>query len=535
LQQLPAIDGPQAVTTGWTYLSVKDSAMSSHQAFVMPNLYSVNIAATNGPLNTSYPQWGIMRQMAVQYAPNSTFATIQHAPVAATLFQAGSDLQSNFWTLHMKNHPGNALAIIKMPQPVTSTLCKLNTILHENDTRPIQFPDTYVAGCLGDPFCAEGDILTYLNIGWGTTNYTGITRNQLWNQAKDSKEGRIIWVDNVRVKSPVNGEALGAIVVQPDFCESSANFTIKKFLTVSACVVGGVWSNLTTTLLTDPDSDSNAVLSVPASSIRTTTFGNMTEWSHDPVKMSKIWAESLNTVTDVQNRTVADNLLRWMPVTSNLCPLNGTYSSAISGNGGCADQVKLPDGSCPGDNENAYKRPFMHEALISSLVANGMSHAADGIELWTYSSGKDTDYRGWTFSNSRSDDRVTQNNPPGVLLNFHGRLPGYVFNLDGVPIKIALLILMLYCLVVVPYVLFTLTTGRSSRIWGTMSGFTALAINSTPTEALRNTSAGIDRVQTFRNTISVREVETNDRLELVFEKEEEKGGAYKRVLLGRGY
>jgi hypothetical protein len=506
LQRLPSIDGSQDIATGWQTKMVAIDATSSTEISVMPPLYSVNIE--NGYVAN--------RQLYVQYAPNSTFASIQHFPVAAAMYQASS-LFEGFLPRPglVENQPGTVISSIKMPQPVVSVLCNMNSITDENDTRPIQFPNTYIAGCGG--LWRGVDECSYympppLNTGWATTNYTGISRNQIWNQAKDFGEGRIIWVDDIPVQGPT-GLALGAIVVQPQVCGTATN---KTFLTTSACVIAGVWANATTTAQMDSSSSFSA-----QSSFDPTTFGNLSEWSRPPVKLSKAWAESLNPLTGMENRTVADNLLRWMPVTKNLCPLNGDF------------EIATEDGSYP-ENTDDYRfadtRPFMHEALLASLVANGMSYAADNASRYRY--WNPDGEGGWMYTNLTTRQDAFLSNPPGIVLTFHGHLPGYAMTLDGIPIKIAIPILLLYCIYTIAYLAYTFISGRSSRVWSTMSGFTALAINSTPTEVLKHTSAGIKHTETFRNMVSVREVENHDRLELVFDQDVR---ALKKVMVGRGY
>jgi hypothetical protein len=51
---------------------------------------------------------------------------------------------------------------------------------------------------------------------------------------------------------------------------------------------------------------------------------------------------------------------------------------------------------------------------------------------------------------------------------------------------------------------------------------------------LKNTSAGISQLETFRKTVSVREVEKHRRLELVFDQDFD-SDLHKRVVVGRGY
>jgi len=124
---------------------------------------------------------------------------------------------------------------------------------------------------------------------------------------------------------------------------------------------------------------------------------------------------------------------------------------------------------------------------------------------------------------------------PGVELTIQRRLTGYAWNLDGIPIKIALLVLFLYCIYTLVFSLYTFITGRSSMAWRSVSGLVALAIGSAPTKALEYTGAGIERTDTFRKFVSIREAEKDERLELVFEQDEEKKGPYRRVVIGRAY
>jgi hypothetical protein len=79
----------------------------------------------------------------VQCAPSSTFATVSHVLMALAIKEAFSIPQVY---LTGDGNSGTGFLSIEMPQAFSSVLCQLNTIKDENDTRPIQFPDTYVAG-----------------------------------------------------------------------------------------------------------------------------------------------------------------------------------------------------------------------------------------------------------------------------------------------------------------------------------------------------------------------------------------------------
>lgn len=99
-------------------------------------------------------------------------------------------------------------------------------------------------------------------------------------------------------------------------------------------------------------------------------------------------------------------------------------------------------------------------------------------------------------------------------------LEGYAYNTLTAPPKIALAIMMVYCLLVLGHTIYSGITGISSNCWDTIAEVTALAINSTPTAALRNTCAGISELHIFklpvRILVSRDEEGEGEHLELVF-------------------
>ncbi|KAL8779968.1 MAG: hypothetical protein Q9213_006693 [Squamulea squamosa] len=122
-------------------------------------------------------------------------------------------------------------------------------------------------------------------------------------------------------------------------------------------------------------------------------------------------------------------------------------------------------------------------------------------------------------------------------------LQGYAYNTTGLAPRIAIAFLTLYCFLALRHVFYAAYSGKalkdsppylsnacilttlfalgiSSTAWDSISEVTALAINSTPTAALRNTCAGITELRIFK--LSVRVLVRNDvegegeYLELVF-------------------
>ncbi|KAA8645263.1 uncharacterized protein ATNIH1004_006682 [Aspergillus tanneri] len=482
LRGLPSVGQDQPTMVGMQQES-KDLGDGSRVAFeVMPPLYSVGLLTV--VRRTLSIAETFTRTLYVQYAPNGTVATVQHVPVAAALYRAASRSLTV-----VNDRATTGMASIKMAQPVASTICTLNAIVNENDTQPIQFPISYLT-----------DNATRVE----TTPYTMITRRQLWDTTRKQEQGQIIWVDDVPFST---GRMLGAIVVQPDLCDNG-----QKYLSVSACAVSGLWANATSQM-TVTTNETTTIFDSRAETCLTRDFLNtLPAWPSYAVSLSKDWASSITSQIGNQNRTIADNLLRSLLLTENVCPANGSYPLSET-------TMVAP----------AY-RPMMHEALISSLVANGMSHAAGAFQM-----SRNNLHNGnflWTNPRTQSDDLVK---PPGLVLTFQRHVLGYAWNMDGTAIKIAVPILMLYCLYAVTYVIYTFITGHSSHAWDTISSITALAFNSKPTKVLENTSVRISKTETFRNLVSVREVESEGQLELVFQQDEPGRGPVRRVKAGRLY
>ena len=484
----PGMHGDQGTQTGLQYY---DSV--SGEEYVMPKIYLTPVIAYGKP-NTLDDE--VDRTMYLQYAPNSTFATTQSVPIALALRAASS--QMTLYTDDGQRTSG--VSSIDMPQPFVSVYCQPNPIMGAKVTRPIQFPDTYVANCGSESMYSDGNMLNPS----GLTNISTTTRQDISDQWKRNPEGRIIWIDDVDIRSPVQGRALGAIVMQPELCMAS-----KQYLMTSACVIGARWAN-STSFLQEPfgstSSDGLVDGGTAVNSLSSESLSSLPQWSQPSITLSAICPQSLSPMTDVQNRSVADNLLRLTVATANICLPNGSYTSDQSG--------------------NSQSRPFMHERLLASLVANGMSHAAGATHQVD---------NGYINSYAPVDPDVRSEAGTGIVLTFQGWVPGFGWNLDGIPIKIALPILIFYCLFASTYGLYTLITGRSSTTWRSISDLMALAMNSTPSSVLKNTSCGIGRTETYRKLVSVREVEEHRRLELVFKQDEDIKGAYRRVAVGRGY
>lgn len=90
------------------------------------------------------------------------------------------------------------------------------------------------------------------------------------------------------------------------------------------------------------------------------------------------------------------------------------------------------------------------------------------------------------------------------------------YKLEGVLLRLALTVLLVHVMLVwAHFLLIVLASKWTSRAWSEFGELLALAINTTPTEKLENTGAGITRWDTWRLKTYVRETGSG-KLELVF-------------------
>ncbi|KAL8703301.1 MAG: hypothetical protein Q9201_003515 [Fulgogasparrea decipioides] len=91
---------------------------------------------------------------------------------------------------------------------------------------------------------------------------------------------------------------------------------------------------------------------------------------------------------------------------------------------------------------------------------------------------------------------------------------GYGYCFEGVPIKLSSIVLVLYLVLALTHVVSMIVGSRVYRGYSSIGELLALAWNSASAKELKNTSAGIDRVRTWRYIVRVGEVAGGKRLQL---------------------
>ncbi len=126
-----------------------------------------------------------------------------------------------------------------------------------------------------------------------------------------------------------------------------------------------------------------------------------------------------------------------------------------------------------------------------------------------------------------------------VKFRVSSAVEGYAYNTRGATPKVAICLLLVYCLVALIHIIYAGISGISSTCWDSIGEVTALAMNSTPTAALRNTCAGITELNIFKlpvRFLAFRDAEGDgEHLELVFGNLDEKALENKTIKANRVY
>lgn len=105
---------------------------------------------------------------------------------------------------------------------------------------------------------------------------------------------------------------------------------------------------------------------------------------------------------------------------------------------------------------------------------------------------------------------------PSILLQLtvSRMINTYGYNLDTTAVKLSVVVLLLYCVITVCHLVYSITSGRTSHSWDTMVELFMLALNTRPPQHLKNTSGGVSTFSTYREPVNIRANE-DDSLEVI--------------------
>ena len=404
-------------------------------------------------------------------------------------------------------------------QPYTIGTCQPNTFYGYEDQDPVVFP------------LPPGSNVSMLNTSAFNDSglpapgfaYPGITRSQLLRTPGSSNDYRLRWIE--LPQDPFNGTAIGAVVLLPRADESTTQ-------EVLVCNLGAGWGmsnvNMSTygaasqTVLSEVDINAVSEPSSPDSTFLDARFIPLAEevsgdgalfclpsFPQKQLVVTEDWAVYLNPSFSNSNSTVFHRLMA-----SHLLEPDIGVSATI---------------------------------ILTSLLANGLARIGSTSQLQgmlktvVESDGSEGLAGDYWFSGKGDIFNVDPvESKDWVKFRVYSTIEGFAYNTRGAIPKVAICVLLAYCIFALAHVLYAGISGISSTCWDSIGEVTALAVNSTPTTLLRNTCAGITELSIFKTPVRILAFRDNDysdgeHLELVFGDLDEKSIQHQVIKENRVY
>ncbi|KAL9615115.1 MAG: hypothetical protein Q9167_000433 [Letrouitia subvulpina] len=481
--------------------------------------YSVQVTGRTS-LRQLIIQHQYYKNMSAPYDHQAAKATSQHAAVADALSTTGS-----LWSMALE-FSGSKFSNLRdgvqtisnsYYQPYTLASCGSDVIEGREDDRPVSFPI---------PPGSSPAMLSKANISMElpemmTITYPGIDRSEILQTPGPISDYRIKWVE--LPQDPFNGTSIGAVILEP-----TKNATQRIML----CNLSAAWGSSSLNISSFPAASGT---NVATSSIVDTSFNlprardygqnqadsvityDLPLFPQRLINIRESWARYLNPIDPVSNRSVLSSLME-----VKLIHKNDTTSAAIMLAGLLANGLSRIglDGQLQGDLRTVT------DPVTMRPIADGAYWFAGKGDIFKVDPQQAKDW---------------------VKLRVQSAAEGYAYSISGLAPKVTITILLVYCFLTVLHLFYTTLTGISSTSWDSISEFMVLAVNSSPTEKLRNTCAGIISMNIYKLPVRVLtsrdEADEDEHLELVFGSVDEGAAKKSRIsenrrygtMLGRGW
>jgi hypothetical protein len=340
---------------------------------------------------------------------------------------------------------------------------------------------------------------------------SNISRSKFWAPIDDGSPGYILWTDLPPSIYP--NTTIGAIVVfgsagwDNHFEDPGARHT-------AACLVSATWG--VSTLNTTANTNTSTLLVVQSTRFEN-SWNDVQAWPQGRVAITHAWADLLAPALIGGSGTVAEALIPAFEVPTN-----------IGGQPWLDSSVPQFEDPAPGKPvvPLTSRRSYNYEIMMAGLFASGMARA--GIVQYGQNN--------YAFQNPL----LLPSNESGTdgvdyyTIKMQVEVVGLAYNLEGVPIKLAIAVLLIYCIFAVVHVCYAAISGVSSNSWDSILELTALAINSSRTQLLNRTSAGVETMDTVRQPVKICAV-NDDHLEIVFSQDGLEGKGFRKVVKNRAY
>jgi len=360
----------------------------------------------------------------------------------------------------------NSSHTLQAKQPLAAVHCLGNNVISDvNDSRPLPFEDDNL-----NPF-----------------SVASVTRSQLLRTPGNAAMPRLLFVDLFNLSSSnknLQNVSLGAVII-----DSQNPHNVPTFAT---CSIYAGWAST----------------HLRSSTASTETMGGITPENLSSVQISTQWAKFLNPTLNRSDTTVFESL------------------TSLLNSGNIISDVK---NNPKGDDQDVAEGnlAYAYEIILAALVTNGLANVGilstlqGNLSNSTLCAVSGSDPATCIASNSNSNyfEHLDDMPKDWIMRNITHSVSCRAYNKDGVVIKIAICVLLVYALVAVVHMFFGIAIGYSSSSWQSVSELTALAMNSPQEPALQNTCAGIYGVRVFKKRVRVVAVDDEEG------KQGEKGGS----------
>ena len=371
-------------------------------------------------------------------------------------------------------------------KPVVQVECETYV---DSSTTKLEFPHSYLNTppfMSVDPFgsCQLNFSNIYVNESW-TMDTDDVWNGTLRDGHMNIRSISFKWVD---IKGNLRRPSIAAAVAFPSMSP------------LVTCSIDARW--LPDDLWTTPTLDDTYYESHPNPLILLNTLANPSvNFNSEPINITSEWANALNIPAPKSNLTTIETMLN-----AFLLPISSKDIDYISG----------------------VVSGILALVITDGLARVGLDHDAYGSygsDLWYLScrarAGMDCDpcSEGQNVNLSSTRDWTKWN-----IATYRY---GYGYGLANITSKMAVGVLILYVGIAITAILVILIRNCNSDSWSSLGELLVLAMNSQPTDALRNTGAGIDSLNTWKEVVRVRVTE-QDKVQMIFEGHEDFDKCYDR-------
>lgn len=275
--------------------------------------------------------------------------------------------------------------------------------------------------------------------------------------------------------SSFGNNTIGALITFPQSWPGGSNLL--------TCAVDARWANVTL-------SSTRNVMKVVTGQPLDWPGQGLCNSALPSINVTSEWAQYLNPYIQDTNKTV--------------------FNTLVENAGGQASQW---------DNDTTFS-PSVTESILTILITNGLSRIASSATIQGQLNGCPNNNCNeicgrWCLDMMPKPDQVFGHggdiyNLSGIadipkLSKFTVRVDvnGYAYSMRGATVYLSCAVLIVYCLLAGVHSLFVMIKASSSNAWDSVSEVTALAMQSQPTEVLKNTSAGISTTKLFSYLVKV--------------------------------